>query len=309
MGGNRKEMLLHPRLIVFPLAQRGFLDFLPDSMFLKIMYRARFSRRLNLNAPKSYNEAIQYLKIHDRNPRYTEIVDKYAVRTVIKNTIGEEYLVPLLGVYNKPDEIKWDELPQRFILKCTHGTHCSIICSDKNTFDINQATTQLNIWLRHNYYYDAREWPYKDVKPRIMIEELLTPEQGSELLDIKVMCFDGKPEFVVLHRNITNTKEIHTINLFTPEWKPINVEWDCPRYIGTIDRPGKLEQILELAEKLSSGSPHMRVDFMINGDHIYFGELTLYPGAGFKPFSPDEFDVQTGKLIKTENAYDKNGCK
>lgn len=309
MRGNKKELFLHPKLILFPLAQRGFLNFLPDSIFLKLMYQARFSRKLNLKKPQSYNEIIQYLKIHDRNPLYPEIVDKYAVRTVIKDTIGEEYLVPLKGVYNSPDEIKWDELPQKFILKCTHGTHCSIICSDKNTFDIKHASTLLNSWLKHNYYYDAREWPYKNVKPRIMIEELITPVQGSELLDIKIMCFNGKPEFIVLHRNITNTDDIHTINLFTPEWEPINVEWDCPRYTGNIGRPIQLDKILELAAKLSCDSPHMRVDFMINGDHIYFGELTLYPGAGFKPFSPGEFDAQIGKLIKLENVYDKNGCK
>ncbi len=306
MRSGKAELFLHPRLMIFPLAQRGFLDFLPDKLFLKMMYRARFSRKLNLKKPESYNECLQYLKIHDRNPRYIELVDKYAVRKHISTTVGEEYLAPMIGIYNNPDEIEWEKLPQQFILKCTHGTHCSIICKDKQSFDINSASDQLKKWLKHNYYYDAREWPYKNVKPRIMIEELITPEQGSELLDIKIMCFAGKPEFIVLHRNITNTEDIHTLNLFTPEWKPIDVEWDCARYTGTIDPPRKLDKILELAKKLSSGYPHMRVDFMINGDHIYFGELTLYPGAGFKPFLPAEFDVQIGKLVKLENTYDKN---
>lgn len=309
MRGNKASLLLHPRLIVFPLAQRGVLNCLPDKTFLKAMYRARFSRKLNLDQPESYNEKLQCLKIHDRNPQYTQIVDKYAVRAIIRDLIGEEYLVPMIGIYDKPEDINWDGLPRQFILKCTHGTHCSILCRDKNTFDVAETSSKLRNWLKHNYYFDAREWPYKNVKPRIMIEELLPSTEADEPLDIKIMCFDGKPAFIVLHRNITNTDEVHTINLFTPEWGPIDIEWDAPRFDGEIRKPGQLDSILELAEKLSSGYPHVRVDFMISNNRIYFGELTLYPGAGFKPFASEEFDREIGKLIKLENAYDNHGRK
>ena len=303
------DLFLHTKLIIFPLAQRGFLNFLPDSILLRIMYWARFSKKLNLVKPGSYNEAIQYLKIHDRNPYYTTIVDKYSVRDMIREAIGERYLVPLIGIYNSFDEIEWEKFPQRFILKCTHGTHCSMICMDKRKFNYAKAKQNITAWLKHNYYYDAREWPYKEVVPRVMVERLVDLPEEQELLDIKVMCFGGKPAFIVVHRNITNEEAIHTINLFTTNWTPINVEWDSLRYDGIIKRPNQLDRILKLAEKLSAGYPHIRVDFMLCGDELYFGELTLYPGAGFKPFSSEAFDKKVGKLINLENVYDKNGHK
>ena len=295
-------------MIVFPLAQRGWLNLLPDDLFLRVMYWARFSKRLSLDKPVSYNEVIQYLKIHDRNPQYISIVDKYTVRKVVEDSIGKEYLVPLLGVFDTIEEIIWDQLPNQFVIKCTHGTHCSIICTNKDTFNNKEAKKKLTAWLKHNYYKNAREWPYRYVKPRLIIEELITSEKQKEPLDIKFMCFDGKPEFIVVHRNLTNAEQQHTINLFTLNWEPIDVEWDSPKYKGIIKRPECLEKMIQLAKKLSSGYAHIRVDFLLCEERVYFGELTLYPGAGFKPFSSNSFDRKIGNLIKLENVYDKHEC-
>ncbi len=302
------SLFLHPRLIFFSLAQKGLLNFLSDRFFLKVMYWARFHKRLNFEKPVSYNEAIQYLKIYDRNPHYGDIVDKYTVRTIIEDTIGGKYLVPLLGVFNTPEEIDLDSLPNQFVIKCTHGTHCSIICSDKKLLDFNDAKKKLEEWLGHNYYYNAREWPYKNIRPRIMIEELIKTTKQEPPLDIKFMCFDGNPEFIVVHRNITEANGVHTINLFSPNWEPIDVEWDCPRFNGIIAVPECLEEMTKLAKALAKDFVHVRVDFLVCEKRVYFGELTLYPGAGFKPFSPESFDRKIGSLMKLEKAYDKHEC-
>ena len=309
MPRSKTNLFLHPKLIIFPLAQRGVFNGLPDELYLKILYRARFSRRLNMLHPQTYNEKLQYLKIHDRNPKYTTIVDKYEVRSIVQATIGKKYVVPILGLYDTVSSIEWGKLPEQFVIKCTHGTHCSIVCYNKADLDITDIQHKLSKWLRHNYYKDAREWPYKNVKPRIMIEQMLIPSESQELLDFKIMCFDGKAKYIVVHRNITSKSEAHTLNLFTTQWEPIDIEWDCLRYTGNIERPDNLHEIISLAERLAKGYSHIRVDFLICNNEIYFGELTLYPGAGFKPFSSYNFDYNMGQLIDLENTYDRNEYK
>ena len=197
------KLIRSPRRILLGLTSRGFLNFLPDETILKIKFKDRIGKELNLKKPKTFNEKLQWLKLYDRNPAYTKLVDKYEVRKHIAKTIGQEYLIPLLGVWDTFEDINFSKLPNQFVLKCTHDSGGLIICTDKNRLDIDAARKKINKCLKRNYYYPGREWPYKNVKPRIICEKYMVDESGTELKDYKFMCFNGEVKciFVCLNRN------------------------------------------------------------------------------------------------------------
>ena len=182
------------RRVIARVAREGVFNCLSDKAFLKLLYWARVGKKLNLKNPKSYNEKLQWIKLYDRKPEYTVMVDKYSVREYIKEKIGEDYLIPLLGVWDSFDEIDFDKLPDQFVLKCTHDSGGLVICKDKSKLDIEKARTKINKCLKRNFYKYNREWVYKDVKPRIIAEKFMVDESGTELKDYKFFCFDGEPK-------------------------------------------------------------------------------------------------------------------
>lgn len=269
---------------------------IPDKVYLKLQYKHHLGRKLNLKNPQTFNEKIQWLKLYDRRPEYTTYVDKYAVREHIKKSIGEEYLIPLIGAYENVDEIDWNKLPDKFVLKCTHGSQCNIICTDKSKLDIEESKKKLNQWMIRNWYWYGREWPYKNVKPMIICEKFMVDESGFELKDYKLMCFNGevKLSFVCLNRSTLTGLNVDFYDL---DWNPMPFERKYPNSGTLIPKPRNYVKMLELAEKLSKAIPFVRVDFYeVNGD-LYFGELTFHPGSGFEAFTPIEWDYKLGSIL------------
>lgn len=263
---------------------------------LKKMFKERMGYSLDLENPKTFNEKLQWLKLHDHNPLYTTMVDKYAVKKYVAEKIGEQYIIPTLGVWERFDDIDFDELPNQFVLKCTHDSGSIVVVTDKSKMDKVAAKKKLENGLRYNYYYWGYEWPYKDVPPRIIAEKFMVDESGVELKDYKVFNFDGIPKAIqVDYDRFTN----HKRNIYDADWKYIDMSIEYPTDANhQIAKPKNLEKMLELAGKLSEGIPHARTDFYVINDEIYFGEITFYHGAGLEHFMPEKYDGVFGEWIK-----------
>jgi hypothetical protein len=290
-------LIIEPRKIIFHLNARGFLNWMTDDIHIRIMYRLQLGKKLNLKNPTTFNEKLQWFKLHDRNPEYIKMVDKYAVREYIKNTIGEEHLIPLIGVYDNFDEINFDELPNKFVLKTTHDSGGVVICTDKSKLNLKQAKKKINKSLKRNYYWHAREWPYKNVKPRIVCEKFMLDESGTELKDYKFMCFNGeaKCSFVCLNRN--SPKGLN-VDFYDMDWKPMPFERKYPNSGTMILKPKTFDKMVEFAERIAQDKTFVRVDFYEINGYLYFGEITFYPGSGFEKFEPDLWDKILGSWIK-----------
>src|SRR5690625_2870610 len=245
---------------------------IPDKMFLKLMYRHRIGKRLNLKNPTTYNEKLQWLKLYDQNPNYTKLADKYEVRKFIADKIGQEYLVPLIGVYNSFDEIDFDSLPNSFVLKCTHDSGGLVICKDRSKLDIEAAKKKIDKSLRRNYYYHGREWPYKYMKPRIICEEYMEDASKKQLIDFKVMCFNGKAKCIFVCQNRSSSDGLN-IDIYDRNWRLMDFERPKNPNSGTMmPKPKSFDEMIEYSEKLSRGVPFLRVDFYEVNMKLYFGE-------------------------------------
>lgn len=236
------------------------------------------------------------MKLHYKNPLCTDLADKYKVREYVKKTIGEKYLIPLIGVYGSANEIDFDSLPNQFVLKCNHDSDSIVICRDKNDFDIQKAKEKLDACINRNYYYLGREWQYKKIKPKIICEKYMGNEAETGFIDYKIFCFDGKPKLIQVHYDkLTNRKK----NTYDIHWNFINVEMNFPTDPNhCIKKPDKLDEMLDIASKLSNGFPHVRVDLYLSGDSMYFGEMTFSHSGGLSTFSPEEFNYQMGSWLK-----------
>lgn len=267
-----------------------------DEKFLKIKYFLIFRKKLNLDDPETFNEKLQWLKLYNRKPEYTKMVDKYEVKKYIADLIGNEYLIPTLGIYDSFDDIDFKKLPNKFVIKCTHDSGSILICKDKSVIDINKAKKQFNKTMKRNFYYFGREWAYKNVKPRIIIEKYMEDESLSELKDYKVFNFNGQSKLIQVDFNRFSG---HKRNMYNTKWEKLdmNLIYKINKDIQ-IEKPQHLEQILKLSSKLSKGSPFMRTDFYVIKDKIYFGEITFYPESGFGKFIPEKYDKTLGDLIE-----------
>ena len=278
------------------LGRKGFFNFMPDEEFLRKKYKHQLHKELNLENPKDFNEKLQWLKLYNRNPEYPQMVDKVTVKDYIAKRIGEEHIIPTIGVYDKYEDIDFSKLPDQFVIKCTHDSASTFVCSDKNTFDFKKAKKWIKMRLRTNYAMLGREWPYYSVKPRIIIEKFMIDESGTELKDYKFFCFNGKVKcFSVDFNRFTR----HRANYYTPEFELLTLGKKlCPPDPDQkLKKPQHLDEMISIAEQLSAGIPFLRVDlYNING-HIYFGELTLFPASGFSPFVTDEWDRTLGDWI------------
>ncbi|SMP65525.1 TupA-like ATPgrasp [Sphaerochaeta associata] len=286
----------NPSLICLFLLDKRLSRVLSDKAQISLLYRFRIGRKPNLSNPITFNEKLQWLKLHDRNPQYTNLVDKYTVREHIRNTIGDKYLVPLLGVYDSVDEIDYAKLPNQFVLKPTHTSGNVIICRDKDALDIKVTNKTLKEWMKREYFWYQREWPYKNIKPRIICEELLVDDTQVDLMDYKILCFNGEPKclFVCLDRRSPSGLKVDFYDL---NWTPLPFERHYPRSGKFIEKPECFEELLELSKILSRGISFVRVDFYIVNKQIKFGELTFYPGSGLEEFTPEEYDKTLGNWL------------
>ena len=276
------------------LRKVGF--WLPDSMYLKLMFYLKTGHRLNLRHPQTFGEKIQWLKLYDRKPEYSMMVDKYAVKDYVARIIGEKHVIPTLGVWERPEDINFDELPQQFVLKTTHGGgSCGIIiCKDKLKFDFDAASLLLREAMKQNIYRSYREWVYKDVKPRIIAEKYLSDSNG-ELNDYKIFTFNGEPKMIELDYNRFKG---HQRNLYDFNWNKLEATIEYPSDpTKEFCKPEMLSNLFELSKKLSMSIPHVRTDFYIVNNHIYFGELTFYPDSGYGKIRPIKLDYQMGDWI------------
>ncbi|EPC05289.1 hypothetical protein HMPREF0994_06957 [Lachnospiraceae bacterium 3_1_57FAA_CT1] len=284
--------------VVEKLNRENYLDCLSDKMYLKLVFRAKMGMRLNLQNPQTFNEKLQWLKLHDRKPEYTSMVDKYEAKKYVAERIGEEYIIPTLGVWDNFEEIDFDSLPNQFVLKTTHDSGGVVICRDKISFDKKKAREKLEKSLKRNYYMQGREWPYKDVKPRIIAEQYMVDESGYELKDYKLFCFDGFAKAMFIASDRYKAGEETKFDFFDMDFKHLPFTNGHPNAEHEIKRPESFEKMKELAGKLSEGIPQVRVDFYDINGQIYFGELTLSHWGGMVPFKPEEWDYKFGEWIK-----------
>ena len=281
----------------FLLSKFGKTHNVDDEEYLKKIYKVRMGKDLNLDNPKTFNEKLQWLKLHDRKPEYTTMVDKYEVKKYVADIIGEEYIIPTLGVWDNVEDIELDKLPNQFVLKCTHDSGSIVICKDKSKLDFEAAKKKLKKGLKRNLFWYGREWPYKDVKPRIIAEKYLTDMQANDLYDYKFFCFGGTVRCfkVDFDRFIE-----HHANYYDLEGNILKFgEADLPPIPDKKIKMSKnIDKMVELAEKLTEQYPFLRADFYDANGKIYFGELTFFPASGLGKFTPEDWDLKLGEWIQ-----------
>lgn len=294
----------HPSFFLVWLDHRRIIT-LDDAFFLQLDYRKNIGRSLDLGNPETFNEKLQWLKLHDRNEAYIKMVDKAAVKNYVAKKIGEKYIIPTLGVYDSFDGIDFDTLPDKFVIKCTHDSGSVIVCKDKKKLDRKATRRMFNKALKRNLYYFGREWPYKVVQPRIIIEKYIDDGDHDDLLDYKFMCFNGKVKcsFVCSERR---SKKGLAVDFYDLDWSHMPFQRHYRNSDVPIPKPKNYDLMIKLAETLAKGIPFVRVDFYEVGDKVYFGELTFYPGNGMEEFTPEEYDRVLGDMLVLPEKNQKN---
>ena len=274
---------------------------LSDKTYLKIMYFYHMKKRLNFENVTTFNEKLQWLKLHDRKEIYTTMVDKYEVKKYVADLIGGEYVVPTYGIYESYNEIDFDVLPNQFVLKVTHygGSRGVFIIKDKNTINYSNIENEIEKLLKENLYNYSREWPYKNVKPRIIIEKYMKNEDEEELKDYKLFCFNGKPKIIlVCSERFSSSNMCET--WFDEDWNLMDIIEGNHRVDKNIKHPQSFKKMKYLASQLSKNIPFVRIDFYEVNSKIYFGEMTFFPASGFEKFEPKEWDKKLGEMIDLE---------
>lgn len=315
MGNIRKiawEFITKPDRRFIYLARWGFLDSMPDEEYLCRRFKIRVGYDLNLENPKTFNEKIQWIKLHDRDPKYCRMVDKYEAKKYVSEKIGEAYIIPTYGVWDHFNEIDFDTLPEQFVLKCTHDSESVVVVREKRTMDKAAIRRGLEKSLRRNFYYKCREWVYKDIPPRIIAEKYMSddlddaqkdsPDSSSKsipkgLTDYKFYCFHGEPKYLYVSKGLEDqhTARISFLNI---DWTVSDIGRQDFRPFETLpEKPKHYDDMLDIAKRLSAGLRFVRVDLYEIQGQIYFGELTFTPGAGFTPFSSIDTDIRLGALL------------
>ncbi len=279
------------------LAGHGLLNHWSDEKFLKEKFKLFFGYELDLKNPQTFNEKLQWLKLYDRKPIYTTMVDKYEVKKYVADIIGDEYIIPTLGVWDKFEDIDFDKLPNQFVLKCTHDSGGLVICSDKSNFDYHAAKKKINSSLKRNYFWQGREWPYKNVKPRVIIEKYMEERKSQDLKDYKFFCFNGIPKMMFVASDRQNPNEETKFDFYDMNFNHLPFTNGHPNSSKQIAKPKSFEKMKELAAVLSQHIPHVRVDFYEINGRVYFGEMTFSHWSGFVPFEPQEWDKKIGNLL------------
>lgn len=280
--------------IIRKLTYSGVFNWMSDEPYLKLIFPAHTGYALNLREPKTFNEKLQWLKLHDRKVAYSDLVDKYEVKRIVGDLIGEKYIIPTLGVWDCFDDIDFNSLPKCFVLKCTHDSGGLVVCKDKDKLDINSARQKIEASLKQNYYYTTREWPYKDVKPRIIAEEFIG-DISSVPEDYKFYTFDGKIDSVMVckERELGYPKFL----FYDLEWNRLQYQREEPVYEKEESKPKNFEEMCRIVEKLADGFCQMRVDLYNIDGKIYFGEMTFFNQSGFDVDITRETDLYWGNKI------------
>ena len=277
----------------------------PDEEYLRRKFIAKLGYPLNLREPTTFNEKLQWLKLHDRNPIYTEMVDKYQAKKYYA-FIGEQHIIPTLGIWERFDEIDFDRLPNQFVLKCTHDSGGVVLVRDKRTFDRSEAREKLERHLKREYYWIGREWPYKDVRPRILAEPLLQPADGRELVEYKILCSYGEPKLTMVCKGKAHS-DMRTISVYDMDFNMIPVDTTYPRAKTPEPKPAQFEEMLRISRQLSQDLPFLRADMYLCDGQVFLGELTLYHSSGFCRFDPPYYDTLFGEMIDIERARKELG--
>lgn len=304
-----KEYIKHPSLF-FSSVLRDYGFWIPDRWYLQMKYYLEMGNWLNLKSPKTFGEKIQWLKLYDRRSEYTMMVDKYAVKDYVASVIGKEYVIPTLGVWDSPEEIDFDDLPQQFVLKPTHlGGGSVFICKNKTSFDINGVVERMKGALKGDMYKVYREWPYKNVPRRVIAEKYIknSSDESLDLTDYKFYCFSGIPMYCQVIKD-RNSKE--TIDFFDMDWNHQTFYGLNPVYVSSSKivkakrapaKPIHFDEMKEMARKLSEGLPFSRIDLYDTKNGPLFGEITFYPASGIGTFAPSEYNIILGEMINLPN--------
>lgn len=270
----------------------------PDDIFIKRMYKIKTGVELNLNNPRTFNEKLNWLKLYDRRPLYTTLVDKHAVKEWVADKIGEQYVIPTLGLFENFDDIDFEKLPNQFVLKCTHDSGGLVICKDKQSFNINAARKKINNSLKRNFYYQSREWPYKNVPPRIIAEKYMEDKRDGELRDYKFYTFNGVPKFLLIASN-RHIKGKKGFDYFDMDFKHLDLQDvnvpNSPE--GAPHKPDNFEKMKNFCTILAKNIPMVRVDFYEVDSLLLFGEMTFFDDGGFMKATPKSWEMEWGNLI------------
>lgn len=288
---NRKELPL-----VFLSV---FSKYIPSSVFLKLQFHYLMGHKLDLKHPVTYSEKIQWLKLYGRTPDTPKLCDKYAVKEIVSKLIGEKYIIPLIGVWDKPEDIDFNALPERFVLKCTHNSGLGMyVCKDKSRMNIPEVIKGLHQGLKEDYFLPSRDYCYKGIPPRIIAEEYREDSKTGELRDYKFFCFDGEPKIFFIASGRSKGEHEVTFDFYDMDFNHLPFTNGHPNSRTPLEKPSCFNEMKDLAVKLSKGMPHVRIDFYEADGQVYFGEFTFSHWGGMMPFEPEEWDKTLGDWIK-----------
>ena len=297
--GFFEKIKANPYYFFIPFARRGWFDWLPDAAYLKMQFRGRLGEKLDLNHPVTFNQKLQWLKLNDRDPEHVKMVDKYEAKEYVAGILGPEYIIPTLGVWDRFDDIDFDALPDRFVLKCTHDSHGLVICHDKSKLDMSDTRNRIAKSLNTDYYKKFREWPYRDVKHRIIAEQYMEDSVGKgDLTDYKLHFFSGECKVIMVGKNRFGADGVEK-DFYSIEWEHLDIRRsESSNAYARTERPPELDKMVVLGKKIAKDMPFVRVDFYIVDHQIYFGEITFFPTSGLQRFNPDNWDTIFGRWIK-----------
>lgn len=298
-----KKLFKNPRiLLLFIVSNKHVSSLFSDKAYLKIMYSLTMKKKLNLKSPKTMNEKLQWLKLYNRKPIYTIMADKYKARDYVAEKLGEEYLIPLLGVWDDPDDIDFDKLPDKFVLKCNHNSGLGMcICKDKSKLDIEKVKRELKKGLKQDYYKINREWPYKDIPRKIICEKYMEDNEYGEIKDYKIHNFNGTPKFILVCDG-RFSKEGLTEDFYDTNWNRLNIKRPAiPNKKVPHPKPELLDEMLRISTILAKDIPFARTDFYVINGKIYFGEITFFPASGMSKYEPEKWDDEFGSWIDLKN--------
>ncbi len=271
------------------------LKAIPDQEYLEYLWEIKMGNRLDWKHPVTFNEKLQWLKLFDQKPIHTTMVDKYEVKDHVRSLIGEEHVIDAIGVWDRYEDIDFDSLPEQFVLKCTHDSGNVVVCRDKKQFDPNKHKDRFRKALEKNYYYRYREWPYKNVRPRLLVEKYVEDEYAEALVVYKFICFHGEPKIIQVIQDDKHENE--SIDYFDADWTLLDIKQNFPNSARHLTKPKSFERMKEMARTLSADEILVRVDFYEVKGEPFFSEFTFYSDAGFEPFSPPEWDEILGSWI------------
>lgn len=301
MSYNTKAAFRNPlRALKYALSHYVPWIIKDDELYLKTCYFFATRRILHLENPQTFTEKLQWLKLHDRNPLYTQLVDKYEVKRYITDLLGEEYVIPTYGIWERFDDINFDDLPEQFVLKCTHDSGGLVICKAKALLDMATARKKITKSLHNKFYLEGREYQYKDVKPRIIAEQYLEQENGESIKDYKVLCFNGLAKLIEYHSDRYTSH--HTQDFYDINWNKTSISQGGPDSVSdyVVDAPKNLRKMIDYSELITKGMAHCRVDWYEIGKELYFSEITFYDSSGFDRMDRDEDELMLGSWINID---------